>query len=55
MKLEKIYEIPFNQIIYLMKESIVGFERLFSKFGGFEVTPNMISINEKDQCKVWYN
>ena len=55
MKLDKLYELPFNQTAYLLKEAIIGLERLFNKFGGFEVLPSMIVINEKGQCKVWYN
>ena len=45
MRLGNLYEIPFNQVLYLLRESTIGFERLFNKLGGFDLTPNMISVN----------
>jgi len=43
------------QTLYILKESIIGFERLFNRFGPFEVRENMIAINEKGFCRVWLN
>lgn len=34
---------------------MIGFERLYNKFGAFEVTESMIGINEKGACRVWLN
>ena len=39
----------------MLKECVVGFERLFNRFGGFDITENMIAVNEKGFCKVWVN
>ena len=44
-----------SQAVYLIKECLIGFERLFNRFGGFDISETMISINEKGQCKVWLN
>ena len=44
-----------GQAWYFLKECMIGFERLFDKFGGFEITDSMIVVNEKGQCKVWFN
>lgn len=42
-----------DQTLYCLKEAIVGFERLFNRFGAFKISDNMIGIDEKGQCKVW--
>jgi hypothetical protein len=43
------------QALYLLKEAIIGFERLYNRFGPFKVTEGMIAINEKGFCRVWIN
>jgi hypothetical protein len=43
------------QTIYMLKESYIGFERLYNRFGPFEITESMIAINLKGYCKVWIN
>jgi hypothetical protein len=42
-----------GQCLYLLKEALIGFERLYNRFGGFEVFNSMIAINEKGFCRVW--
>lgn len=44
-----------GQCLYILKESLIGFERLFNRFGGFEIVNSMITINEKGCCRVWMN
>ena len=46
---------PLSQALYLIKECLIGFERLFNRFGAFDITETMIAINEKGLCKVWIN
>jgi len=53
MKLSDFTGIPLFQILYLMKESLIGYERLFSLFGAFKVTKEMIFLNKSNKCKVW--
>lgn len=36
-----------------MKESIIGFERIYAKLGTFKITPKMIALNQNNKCKVW--
>jgi|LakMenEpi03Aug12_release.lakeMendotaPanAssembly.Ray.scaffolds.fasta_scaffold37369_1 hypothetical protein len=36
---------PTGQVLYLLKESMIGFERLYNRFGGFEILNSMIAIN----------
>lgn len=55
MVLSELGELPLFKAIYLLKESLVGFERLFSKYGSFLPTPAMIGINKDHKCKVWVN
>ena len=46
---------PFHQVLYLIKESLVGFERLFDRFGLFDITSKMILVNKNHKCRVWMN
>jgi hypothetical protein len=55
LKLNKIHDMNINQSLYMLKEAILGFERLCSRFGPFKVTSNMIGVNERGLCKVWLN
>jgi len=52
---EQLKELPLFKIIYILKESIIGFERLFDKFGPFPVTSRMIAFDQQNKCKVWIN
>lgn len=45
IKMNRIYEMTMAQTLYMLKEAMIGFERLFNKFGAFEVMENMIGIN----------
>ena len=53
IKIEELNAIPLFKVLYLIKESIVGFERLFYKFGPFLVTGRMIALNSQSKCKIW--
>ena len=55
LRLNELTELPLFKIIYILKESIIGFERLFDKFGPFPITPRMIVLNSQNKCKVWLN
>lgn len=54
-RLVQLQDLPLFKIMYLLKEAIIGFERLFHKFGSFLITPDMIAINNQHKCKVWLN
>ena len=53
IKLTHLYDLNQGQVVYFLKESMIGFERLFNKFGSFKVNSSMIYLNEKGMCKVW--
>ena len=46
---------PLYQNLYLLKESLIGFERLFDRFGSFDVSSKMVLINKNSKCRVWIN
>jgi len=51
----ELRDLPLFKTLYLLKEALIGFERLFDRFGSFMVTPKMVGINRQHQCKVWLN
>jgi hypothetical protein len=53
--LHMLPQLQLFQLLYLLKESLIGFERLFDRFGGFDITDKMILINKNNKCKVWIN
>jgi hypothetical protein len=53
--LNTLPKLHLHQILYLMKEALVGFERLFDRFGLFDITNRMILINKNSKCRVWMN
>lgn len=44
-----------SQVLYLLKESLIGFERLYDRFGPFDVSNKMILVNKNQKCRVWIN
>lgn len=40
-------------MLYLLKEALIGFERLFHMYGPFVLTSRMVALNKADKCKVW--
>lgn len=51
--LEELMEIPLFKAMYLIKEAMIGFERIFSRFGVFRVTGRMIGLDQWHKCRVW--
>jgi len=45
----------FSQAVYVLSESLRGFQECYDKVGPFEVTDRMIGINNKGTVKVWLN
>jgi predicted phage tail protein len=46
-------KMPLLQLLYLLREALIGFERLFDRLGGFVASARMIKINKTGRCKVW--
>jgi hypothetical protein len=38
-----------------MKEAMIGFERLYVRFGNFDINDKMIFLNKNSQCRVWFH
>ncbi len=46
---------PLYQILYIVKEALVGFDRLYDRFGSFDISNKMVLINKNGKCRVWIN
>jgi hypothetical protein len=53
--LNSLPKMPLYQNLYLLKESLVGFESLYDRFGSFDVSNKMVLINKNSKCRVWIN
>jgi len=53
--LNTLPKMPLYQNLYLLKESLIGFEMLFDRFGSFDVSNKMVLINKNSKCRVWIN
>lgn len=53
--LQDIEMLPMPQLIYLLKEALIGFEVLIDIFGLFEPSQRMVVVNQRQQWKVWIN
>lgn len=54
-RLSDLGSLPFSQIIYLLKEMMIGYDVLLDIFGSFEPTDEMIAVSEASQWRVWMN
>lgn len=55
LRLAELKEIPLFKILYLLKEAVIGCERLLDRFGGFAVSARMVAVSAGGRCKVWLN
>jgi hypothetical protein len=53
--LQTLPSLTLAQGLYLMKEALIGFERLFDRFGSFDPSSKMVLINKNGKCRVWIN
>ena len=53
--MKKVKEIPYPDIIHLYSQAFQGFSQLYKQVGGFNVTEEMIGINNEVVGKVWLN
>jgi hypothetical protein len=54
-RLSELGCLPFAQIIYLLKEMMIGYDVLLDIFGSFEPTDEMIAVSQSWQWRVWIN
>lgn len=55
MRLADLRDLSLFKLLYLLKESLIGFERLFHLYGAFMVSAKMVALNMANKCKVWLN
>jgi hypothetical protein len=53
LRLPDLKELPLFKVICLLKEALIGFERLFHRFGPFLVSPKMVGVDRAGKCRVW--
>jgi hypothetical protein len=54
-RLSDIGSLPFSQILYLLKEMMIGYDVLIDKFGTFSPSEEMVAVSRGGQWKVWIN
>lgn len=54
-RLSDIDMLPLSQIIYLLKEMMIGYDTLVDIFGMFGPTEQMVAVSNNSQWKVWIN
>jgi hypothetical protein len=52
-RLSDIGFLPFPQIIYLLKEMMIGYDVLMDIFGAFEPNDEMIGVNNSNHWRLW--
>jgi hypothetical protein len=52
-RLNELNLLPFSQIIYLLKEMMIGYDVLIDIFGFFDPSDRMVVVNGNDQWRVW--
>lgn len=55
LRLTDLNDLPLFKILYLLKEALIGFERLFHLHGAFMPTARMVVLTAANKCKVWIN
>jgi hypothetical protein len=51
--LAQLADLPLFRALYLLKETLIGCERLFARFGAFRITARMVGVNQAHKCRVW--
>lgn len=54
-RLLELIDIPLEEGLYIIESALEGYEKMFSKTGYFEVSSDMIGINNEGKVKVWIN
>ena len=52
-RLSDIDLLSFSQILYLLKEMMIGYDALIDIFGVFDIRPEMVAVSVNYQWKVW--
>ena len=55
LRASDLHNLSFEESLYMLSESIRGFDDCYSKVGSFDIVEQMIGINKKGYVKVWLN
>jgi hypothetical protein len=55
LRLNELPQVTFQESVYVLTESLRGYKDCYNKLGPFEVTSEMIGINNDGEIKVWVN
>ena len=48
-------QLTADETNYALGEALKGYDNLYKRMGAFDVTPNMVGVNEEGKVKVWAN
>jgi hypothetical protein len=55
VNLQSLPQLAIPSCLYLFKEALIAYERLFDRFGSFDPSARMVLINKNGKCRVWIN
>lgn len=55
LRLNKVNDIPYPDVLHIYHQSFRGFAELYEKVGFFEPTESLICINQQARVKIWLN
>lgn len=55
IRLSDVTDIPFDESLYILKTSLLGFEKLYNESGYFQVMEEHVGIDKEGHVKVWLN
>jgi hypothetical protein len=53
VRLGDLKDLPLFKLLYLLKETLIGMERLCDRFGPFAPSPRLVGLTPSGRCKVW--
>ena len=51
--LNQLSNLKLNQALYILNESLLGFNSLLYKYGSIELSKTSCGVNQKGECRVW--
>lgn len=55
LRLNQLPQLTFEESLYALSEAFRGYKDCYNKLGPFEITDEMIGINNDGEVKVWVN
>ena len=54
-RLSQTPQLSYPESLYVLNESLRGYEHLYHKAGSFKVNPDMIGFTPEGEARVWFN